>query len=482
MCKDGSVNFLQSVGYNVIRYPSEKFKPLQVLVRVPNRNRVIELIGPVTDLISAGPTAPEPKELDGADVSGKQSDKFELSFGLGILRDLLKTLGVGAINLSTAFSNSKEIQFVYQNVKLDSLMTTSAASYLKACKPDVSSELFDQMDEEGEAYCIIETLKSNSFSVRAFRDNGFSASIDLSVLQEALAFTPGISISGNDELVTFYKGDSNLVFGFKAIPFWVAIDSAGLPYFKIEYSSAPTSDVLEGIQTDRGNQSEQLLLDTVVLSEDLLLVKLDNGLDRPTLREMALPPASTLISSAASPFGSAESTRTSAEGVFDDLHQDPDDSEQKSTPIVGVEVEAVRPWRVAKCLEVLRGQINSKFPRRDKDSDGCIGDASHQTRNSDHNPWVVDGGIGVVTACDVTHDPAHGCNAGTIVQALWQSRDPRIKYIIWNRRIANSSPIGGVEAWTWRSYTGSNPHTEHFHLSVKSEKDRYDSTTLWSIT
>lgn len=134
-------------------------------------------------------------------------------------------------------------------------------------------------------------------------------------------------------------------------------------------------------------------------------------------------------------------------------------------------------WRPAKSLIQLRDQINQLAPNRSKATDGTIGDASHQSRDSDHNPWVKDGGIGVVTALDITHDPGTGCDCEQIVQSLLNSRDSRIKYIIWNRRIASST----VQPWLWRKYTGPNPHTSHFHLSVKSSKVHYDSQKDWQI-
>ena len=134
-------------------------------------------------------------------------------------------------------------------------------------------------------------------------------------------------------------------------------------------------------------------------------------------------------------------------------------------------------WRVAKSLIRLREQINELAPNRSKASDGTIGDAAHASRSSDHNPWVKDGTIGVVTAMDITNDVAHGCDAQALVNALVESRDPRIKYIIWNRKIINSR----VQPWVWRNYKGVNPHNKHFHVSVIADKPLYDSTESWHI-
>lgn len=138
-------------------------------------------------------------------------------------------------------------------------------------------------------------------------------------------------------------------------------------------------------------------------------------------------------------------------------------------------------WRIAESLKKLREQVNAAYPNRSKISDGAIGDAAHATRASDHNPWVKDGAMGIVTAVDVTHDPANGCDAGLLAEALIKSEDSRIKYVIWNREIATSYPAHGYPAWTWRPYSGSNPHTKHVHISVQSDKARYDDRSEWVI-
>ncbi len=135
-------------------------------------------------------------------------------------------------------------------------------------------------------------------------------------------------------------------------------------------------------------------------------------------------------------------------------------------------------WRAAKSLLKLRSQVDEQWPHRRRESDGTIGDSSHQSRDSDHNPWVKDGSVGVVTAIDITHDPVSGCDAERVVASLLSSRDPRIKYIIWNRRIVSAT----VSPWTWRAYAGANPHTKHFHLSVVSGKSYFDDQRDWVIS
>jgi hypothetical protein len=129
-------------------------------------------------------------------------------------------------------------------------------------------------------------------------------------------------------------------------------------------------------------------------------------------------------------------------------------------------------------LQRLLDQVNQMAPGRNKASDGAIGDGPHQSRKSDHNPWVTDGNIGVVTARDFTHDPKNGCDAQKIADSIVASKDPRLKYIIWNRQICSSQ----VQPWKWRKYPGTNPHTKHVHISVLPQKAKYDDRRDWQLT
>lgn len=134
-------------------------------------------------------------------------------------------------------------------------------------------------------------------------------------------------------------------------------------------------------------------------------------------------------------------------------------------------------WRVAEALETLRKQLNEAFPKRSKASDGGIGDAKHASRSSDHNPYIIHKGIGVVSARDFTHDPRTGIDCQWLADTLVKNKDPRIKYIIWNKQICSSR----TSPWTWRPYKGVNGHTKHLHLSVIGEAKFYDSTKPWKL-
>lgn len=134
-------------------------------------------------------------------------------------------------------------------------------------------------------------------------------------------------------------------------------------------------------------------------------------------------------------------------------------------------------WRVAHSLEKYRAQINAARPNRKKADDGTVGDAAHASRSSDHNPWVMDGAMGVVTAMDITHDPAGGVDSYKLAEMLRTKKDRRLKYVISNRRIFSSV----TSPWTWRPYSGSNPHDHHAHVSVQSTKSLYDNIDDWDF-
>ena len=134
---------------------------------------------------------------------------------------------------------------------------------------------------------------------------------------------------------------------------------------------------------------------------------------------------------------------------------------------------------MAKLVEggvTLRDQLNARFPDRDKQSDGWIGDSAHSARTSDHNPDKR----GWVHAIDIDENFGHGkWRNGRNAQALADqilayarsglSGADRVKYVVYENAIAS-----GTYKATWFKWRKGNwGHEAHVHVSftASAEKD-----------
>lgn len=146
-----------------------------------------------------------------------------------------------------------------------------------------------------------------------------------------------------------------------------------------------------------------------------------------------------------------------------------------NVPLGAATAAARQKWRLAMSLATLRDQINTLSPNRSKIADGTLGDTAHSKRKSDHNP----NDRGVVQALDLTDDPAHGVDNRKLAQALLDSRDRRLKYVIADGEICSGA--GGPKPWVWRPYNGTNAHRHHVHISVADDPKLYDDASPWSL-
>jgi hypothetical protein len=123
----------------------------------------------------------------------------------------------------------------------------------------------------------------------------------------------------------------------------------------------------------------------------------------------------------------------------------------------------------------LRDQIDRRWPKRSKTSDGWIGDSAHAARASDHNPNKA----GIVHAIDVDENMGKGTarNGRTARRLANQLLDyaasglpgsNRLKYVVYENRIASGTYKKTF--WSWRH--GNWGHTAHIHISFTSYADR----------
>src|SRR5699024_8337837 len=90
---------------------------------------------------------------------------------------------------------------------------------------------------------------------------------------------------------------------------------------------------------------------------------------------------------------------------------------------------------------------------------------SHQARKSDHNPDYGSGGV--VRAIDITKN---GIDVNRLLKHT--TNDSRVSYVIYNRRIYQHST-------GWKPYYGSNPHTQHVHVSIAHTRTAERDLKTW---
>lgn len=126
-------------------------------------------------------------------------------------------------------------------------------------------------------------------------------------------------------------------------------------------------------------------------------------------------------------------------------------------------------------LQHVRSEFNSAFPHRDKTTDGWIGDTAHMQGISGHDPessghaeYNDHDSLDEVRAIDVDKDLRDASGKGVTMEVVVQYLVAKarrgdyvpFRYMIYNGRIWERST-----GWKTRTYTGSNKHTDHLHLS-----------------
>lgn len=158
-------------------------------------------------------------------------------------------------------------------------------------------------------------------------------------------------------------------------------------------------------------------------------------------------------------------------------------------------------WTLIPCLVALREEFNRVSPNRDRGADGSIGDSAHAS-SSDHTPDEDSDVLrdhdsdraNEIHALDIdSSGPWPGERKG-VIEGGWFDRTilalvarekaeyesptirGRLQYVIWDGRIASRS-----WGWTWRDYSGPDPHINHAHFSARYLSSTEADTRLWGV-
>ena len=146
-----------------------------------------------------------------------------------------------------------------------------------------------------------------------------------------------------------------------------------------------------------------------------------------------------------------------------------------------------RPWVAAPCLLALYDEVMVRWPDRPTTIDGTIGDASHASRTSWHNPSPDATGFPEsVDALDLTHSDAWDsyefarwlAATGDYRLSGIGSYDPVARSEMWWAPGHDQTINGG---WVYQNLRGAS-HEGHCHIEcTHTHAARYD-TRPWGVT
>ncbi len=122
----------------------------------------------------------------------------------------------------------------------------------------------------------------------------------------------------------------------------------------------------------------------------------------------------------------------------------------------------------------LRNQLNKKWPKRDKRSDGWIGDAAHSSRFSWHNPIKGADGVMRVWATDTDENfglgkMRNGRQARIFANQLLEyirsglKGSDRVLHVVYEDQVAS----GTYRKWWWRFRGKGYDHMQHIHITFR---------------
>lgn len=129
-------------------------------------------------------------------------------------------------------------------------------------------------------------------------------------------------------------------------------------------------------------------------------------------------------------------------------------------------------WVLTRGITTWRNEIDEVFPGRDKSTDGTIGDQSHASGTSGHNPDISGkaeyrdyDNLDEVRAADIDKDLRNPkFSMEQLIQwlvALGRAGHYLpFRYFIYNKRIWRKST-----GWKTETYTGPSDHSDHAHFS-----------------
>jgi len=131
-CKDDSLDYLNHLGYNVVKLPREKIEPLLVIA---GKKQGLEVLGPLSHFVVDASSIPPVKcNEETAEISSMKTNKLDSSLGIDLMNTLLSAMGAAGGKVNLGYQKTGQIEITFDNVLSDYVYPTDIDDYLLSGK------------------------------------------------------------------------------------------------------------------------------------------------------------------------------------------------------------------------------------------------------------------------------------------------------------------------------------------------------------
>ena len=160
-CRENTLNYLHSLGYNVVLLPKSDVLPLHLLS--PAGRGTFDRFGRLdTVLVGDGsvPLPPVATDLPAANLAGRSSSSLRLGLGLNVLSNIIAAMGGSGLGLEAAYQRAATITFEFREVYEDRIEVAALDRYLAGADIDPFSRNAARLLSDSDLLVVTSTLKT----------------------------------------------------------------------------------------------------------------------------------------------------------------------------------------------------------------------------------------------------------------------------------------------------------------------------------
>jgi hypothetical protein len=235
ICHDKATLHLGNLGYNLVRNPSARVRPLELI----GRQADIAYLGPLNRLMAQvpGPAPDVRADLPDTAINGAVSSKLDFSIGASILVGIIGAMG-GGLGVHLDYTDADTLEFGFAGVSLDEVEPAEAARYLRGGSAHPGNPVLQQyVLGSGDLFLVTRAAKSKTFTVKYERRDHRAAKVNVPVLRAALGSNIQVSASGQADTTLSVTGPAPLVFAFQC--FHVGVEDGSVSLVSLRAGGAP---------------------------------------------------------------------------------------------------------------------------------------------------------------------------------------------------------------------------------------------------